>query len=73
MVHFTELRADESRPETPIHAAYIHFHLPKLAAAEYITWDDQSYKLSEGPRFAEVKPVVEIVQKHDEQLPGEWM
>ena len=72
-VHFTEVRGDESNPETPIHAEYVHHHLPKLADAGYILWDDQTYEISQGPRFAEIEPFLELVQTHSERLPDGWV
>jgi len=72
-VHFTELRADESAPGTPIHAEYVHIHLPQLAAAGYIVWDEQSHEISQGPRFEEIEPFLELVQTHSECLPDGWV
>jgi len=48
MVHFTNLRDDESAPGAPIHAEYVHIHLPKVAAAGYILWDEQTHKVNKG-------------------------
>lgn len=72
-VHFTELRADESAPGTPIHAEYVHIHLPQLTAAGYILWDEQSHEISQGPRFEEIEPFLELVQTHSECLPDGWV
>jgi len=72
-VHFTELRGDESAPGTPIHAEYVHIHLPRLAAAGYIAWDEQSHEISQGPRFEEIEPFLELVQTHSERLPDGWV
>lgn len=72
-IHFTELRADESVPGTPIHAEYVHIHLPKLADAGYITWNQQTHEISQGTRFDEVEPFLELVQTHSERLPDGWV
>jgi hypothetical protein len=72
-VHFTELRGDESAPGTPVHAEYIHIHLPKLAAAGYIRWNDQTHEISRGPRFREIEPFIDLLQTHSEQLPDGWV
>ncbi|RLM34441.1 hypothetical protein DVK01_12105 [Haloarcula sp. Atlit-120R] len=72
-VHFTEIRTDESNTGTPIHAEYIHLHLPKLADAGYIVLDEQTYEISQGPRFAEIEPFLELVQRHGERLPDGWV
>jgi hypothetical protein len=73
MVHFTELRGDESAPGAPIHAEYVHLHLPKLAACGYIQWDKQTHEVSKGPRFGEIEPLLELVQTHSDQLPDGWV
>lgn len=72
-VHFTDVRANEAAPDTPVHAEYVHLHLPKLAAAGYIRWDEQSHEISQGPRFPEIEPFIEFVQTHSEQLPDGWV
>ncbi len=72
-VHFTEVRTDESNTGVPIHAEYIHLHLPKLADAGYIVLDEQTYEISQGPRFAEIEPFLELVQSHGERLPDGWV
>jgi hypothetical protein len=72
-VHFTEVRTDESNTGAPIHAEYIHLHLPKLADAGYIMLDEQTYEISQGPRFAEIEPFLELVQSHGERLPDGWV
>jgi len=72
-VHFTAVRGDESDPGTPIHAEYVHHHLPKLAEAGYIVWDDQTYEISQGPRSAEIEPFLELVQTHSDRLPDGWV
>lgn len=72
-IHFTELRHDEQAPETPIHAEYVYRHLPELAAAGYILWDEQTHEISQGPRFREIEPFIELLQTHSGQLPDGWV
>jgi len=72
-VHFTELRTDESVPGAPIHAEFVHLHLPKLAAAGYIVWDEQTHEVSQGPRFDEIESFLELIQTHAERLPDGWV
>jgi len=72
-VHFTDLRADESAAGTPIHAEYVHIHLPQLAAAGYILLDEQTHEVSRGPRFKEIDAFLELIQTHSERLPDGWV
>jgi hypothetical protein len=44
-----------------------------LADAGYIVLDEQTYEISQGPRFAEIEPFLELVQSHSERLPDGWV
>jgi hypothetical protein len=46
-----------------------HSHLPKLANAGYIEWDDASDTISEGPRFSEVEPLVQLLKEYNTGFP----
>lgn len=47
----------------------IHIDLPKLADAEYITWDSDSGTVSKGPRFFEVEPIVQFLNERNAEFP----
>jgi hypothetical protein len=49
-----------------------HIHLPKLEALDLIRWDRQRGEVTRGPAFAEVRPLVELLDGRAEELPGEW-
>lgn len=49
-----------------------HNHLPKLAEAGYIEWDPDTGEISEGPRFDEVEPLLELIERHADELPPGW-
>lgn len=49
-----------------------HSHLPKLADAGYIDWDRENDVIRRGPRFAEVAPLISLMQKHPDELPADW-
>jgi hypothetical protein len=49
-----------------------HSHLPKLAEAGYIEWDPDTGEISEGPRFDEVEPLLELIERHADELPPGW-
>ena len=73
MVPVTDLHAEEVDPGEPIHVEYVRIHLPKLAEAGYIKWHDQTDEISQGPRFDEVVPFIELVQTHGHHLPDGWV
>ena len=47
----------------------LHSDLPKLATAEYITWDPDSKTISRGPKFSEVEPLVQLLQEYNTSFP----
>ncbi|WP_049922863.1 helix-turn-helix transcriptional regulator [Halopiger djelfimassiliensis] len=46
-----------------------HVHLPKLADYGYIEWGAGSGTVTKGPRFDEIRPVLEYLDQHREKLP----
>jgi len=46
-----------------------HNHLPRLATAGYITWDDGSDTIARGPNFPEVEPLVQFLNEYDTGAP----
>lgn len=42
-----------------------HSHLPRLADAEYITWDTDADTISKGPNFVEVEPLVQLLKEYE--------
>ncbi|WP_415380496.1 transcriptional regulator [Halosimplex sp. TS25] len=49
-----------------------HVHLPKLADYGYIQWDRDSYELSKGKRFDEIRPLLQLLESHEDELPFDW-
>lgn len=49
-----------------------HTHLPKLEQAGYIEWDRDTGAISKGPNFDEIKPVLELLESHADELPPDW-
>lgn len=46
-----------------------HVHLPKLTDNEFITYE--SNKMEKGPRFEEIRPVLELLESQSDELPGD--
>jgi len=42
-----------------------HSDLPRLANAGYIRWDDDSETISQGPKFSEVEPLVQLLKEYN--------
>lgn len=50
-----------------------HTHLPKLEEAAFIEWDRDSSTIRTGPRFDEIKPLLELMDNHADELPDGWL
>ncbi len=45
-----------------------HVHLPKLADHGYIDWDQESNRVTKGPQFDEIRPLLTLFVKNRETL-----
>lgn len=59
---------DEEMVAIDIH----HRHLPKLEAAGFVDWDHEANVVTRGPRFDEIAPLIELMNKHRDELPTDW-
>jgi hypothetical protein len=50
-----------------------HVHLPKLEMYGFIDWDQEHNEVNKGPNFHEIKPLLELVQGHEDELPADWV
>ncbi len=69
-----KIDADESDAEelerlTQMH----HVHLPKLESYGFIRWDQDNNEVSKGPDFDEIRPLLEMLAAHEEELPEGWL
>lgn len=46
-----------------------HNHLPELEEAGYIEWNREAGTVSKGPFFEEIKPLLELIETHANDLP----
>jgi hypothetical protein len=49
-----------------------HAHLPKLAEAGYIEWDEEKRTIRRGPNFDEIGPLLRLMTDHQDELPEGW-
>lgn len=47
-------------------------HLPLLAEAGFIEWNQETGKITKGPRFDEIQPMLELIENHSDELPPDW-
>lgn len=50
-----------------------HIHLPKLESRGVIEWDRDENVVRRGPAFEEVRPLLELVVEHRDELPEGWL
>jgi predicted transcriptional regulator len=50
-----------------------HVHLPKLADYGFIEWNEESHEVTKGPKFDEIKPLLELLADHENELPADWL
>ncbi len=50
-----------------------HVHLPKLVEYGYITWDREQREVSKGPEFEEIRPLLDLLVEHEDELPQGWL
>jgi len=48
-----------------------HDHLPRLADAGFIHWEPKTGSVEKGPRFEEIRPLLELLCASAGDLPGE--
>lgn len=50
-----------------------HSHLPKLTDMGFIEWNRESGKLSKGPDWEEIAPLLQSMHEHRGELPDKWL
>ena len=50
-----------------------HVHLPKLEEYGFIEWDRDTHEVIKGPRFDEIRPMLELLVDHEDELPPGWL
>lgn len=49
-----------------------HHHPPKLEEVGFIEWDRNTNEVWKGPRFDEIRPLLELLSDHADELPDDW-
>lgn len=50
-----------------------HTHLPKLEDGGFVEWNRDTDTVRKGPRFDEIRPLLELMYDHSEDLPDDWL
>lgn len=49
-----------------------HTHLPKLTEWGFIEWNQDTGEIAAGPRFDEIEPLLDLIERHADELPADW-
>ena len=60
------------QPVEVLEAEMFHTHLPKLEDAGFIVWHQDTNEVVKGPRFEEIRPLLELIDAHADVLPADW-
>ena len=53
--------------------SFHHSHLPKLENLGFVDADPDHHAVTRGPRFEEIKPLLELLDTHRDRLPPDWV
>lgn len=66
----------ESRPDTVAMDRLVtlrHVHMPKLVEYGFVEWDEETREARKGPNFEEIRPLLELLANHEDELPDGWL
>ena len=66
-------RLDSDTADGALKLSMHHVHFPKLEEAGFVEADYQQYTVTAGPRFEEVRPLLELLDGNRNQLPDGWV
>ncbi|WP_311171405.1 DUF7344 domain-containing protein [Halobellus ordinarius] len=50
-----------------------HVHLPKLDDYGFVEWNKDTHEVTRGSKFDEIKPLLELLEDHEDELPPGWL
>lgn len=50
-----------------------HNHLPKLEEYGLIEWNQENHEVVKGANFDEIRPLLELLDQHEDELPTGWL
>ena len=56
--------------DQPQTIAMQHIHLPKLADHGFIDWDRETQRVTKGPQFDEIEPLLTVLSENQDVLPA---
>ena len=50
-----------------------HVHLPKLDEYGFINWNEDTHEVTKGAKFDDFRPLLELLEDHEDELPPDWL
>jgi hypothetical protein len=68
----TAVPSDRSAPSDADPTALYHSHLPKLDEVGLVRWDQEDHTVERGPRFEELRPLLETLDENTDRYAWDW-
>ena len=65
--------ADDEENKEILQSQMVHTHLPKLEEMGFIEWDREENRISTGPRWDDLAPILHLIEDHQDELPEGWL
>lgn len=66
-----EFRPEGAEQET-VRLELHHSHLPQLDDAGFVDWERETGVVVRGEAFEDIRPLLELMEDHEEELPDGW-
>lgn len=66
-------RLETDATGTGFQSSMHHCHLPKLDDQGFVDANLNNWSVTTGPRFDEIKPLLELLDTNRERLPDDWL
>ena len=66
-------RLEYETAESDVLLSFYHEHLPKLEDLGFVNADPDHHAVTRGPRFEEIKPLLELLDTYQDRLPPGWV
>jgi len=66
-------RLERDTATTPLRVSMHHVHLPKLDDYGIVDVNRDRYTVTPGPRFDEIRPLLELLDENRDRLPDDWL
>ena len=63
----------EMTEEEREHVKMEHVHLPKLVDYGFVEWHRDENEVVKGPRFGEIRPLLELIDENSTEMPTGWV